>query len=61
MKIGYAKVSTQEHNINLKIDSLDKFGFNIIYQEKISKNNSKLLDYQNFSIRMRSMHKRMNK
>ena len=36
MKIGYARVSTYEQNLELQIDDLEKEGCEIIYQEKVS-------------------------
>lgn len=36
MKIGYARVSTKEQELNLQIDALEKVGCKQIYQEKIS-------------------------
>ena len=36
MKFGYARVSTQEQNLDLQLDELQKFGVDRIYQEKIT-------------------------
>lgn len=36
MKIGYARVSTQDQNLNLQIDALEKVGCEKIYKEKAS-------------------------
>lgn len=36
MKIGYARVSTEDQNLNLQTDALDKAGCELIYKEKIS-------------------------
>lgn len=36
MKIGYARVSTKDQNLNLQIEALEKAGCEKIYQEKIS-------------------------
>ena len=34
MKIGYARVSTQDQNLSMQLDSLKNFGCELIYQEK---------------------------
>lgn len=39
MKIGYARVSTQEQSLNLQIDILKKAGCEIVFEEKISGKN----------------------
>ncbi|UZU00053.1 recombinase family protein [Chryseobacterium fluminis] len=36
MKIGYARVSTKDQNLDLQIEALEKAGCEKIYQEKIS-------------------------
>ena len=36
MKLGYARVSTQEQNLSLQLDALKNVGCDKIYQEKIS-------------------------
>ncbi|WP_294244829.1 recombinase family protein, partial [uncultured Chryseobacterium sp.] len=36
MKIGYARVSTRDQNLDLQIEALEKAGCEKIYQEKIS-------------------------
>ncbi|PWN59998.1 recombinase family protein [Chryseobacterium oncorhynchi] len=36
MKIGYARVSTKDQNLNLQIEALEKTGCEKIYKEKIS-------------------------
>lgn len=36
MKIGYARVSTQDQNLDLQKDALDKEGCGKIYEEKVS-------------------------
>jgi DNA invertase Pin-like site-specific DNA recombinase len=41
MKIGYARVSTQNQNFNLQIDALEKLGCDRIYKETVSGAKSK--------------------
>jgi DNA invertase Pin-like site-specific DNA recombinase len=36
MRIGYARVSTKEQNLNLQIEALEKSGCEIIFRETIS-------------------------
>ena len=36
MRIGYARVSTKEQNLNLQIEALEKAGCEIIFRETIS-------------------------
>ncbi len=36
MNIGYARVSTQDQNLDLQLDALKKYGCDKIYQEQIS-------------------------
>ena len=36
MYVGYARVSTQDQNIELQIDALQEAGCEEVYQEKIS-------------------------
>ena len=37
MKIGYARVSTREQNLNLQIDALQKAGAERLYKEVVSR------------------------
>ena len=39
MKIGYARISTQDQNLELQIDDLQKAGCEMIFQEKVSGKN----------------------
>ena len=39
MKIGYARVSTQDQNLDSQKDALKKYGCEIIYEEKVSGKN----------------------
>src|SRR5690242_6041233 len=36
MKIGYARVSTQDQSLDLQLDALEKAGFEKFFQEKLS-------------------------
>lgn len=36
MKIGYARVSTEDQNLDLQLDALNKFGCDKVFQEKVS-------------------------
>ena len=40
MKIGYARVSTADQNLDLHLNELTDFGCCIVYQEKISGKNT---------------------
>jgi DNA invertase Pin-like site-specific DNA recombinase len=40
MKIGYARVSTADQNLDLQFNALTEYGCTTIYQEKISGKNT---------------------
>jgi DNA invertase Pin-like site-specific DNA recombinase len=44
MKIGYARVSTVEQNLDLQLDALKKYGCETIYQENASGKDSERLE-----------------
>ena len=46
MKIGYARVSTLEQNLDLQLQALKKAGCEIIFQEKVSGVNWKRQEFQ---------------
>lgn len=51
MKVGYARVSTDDQNLNLQLDNLKNVGCEKIYQEKISgskKDREQLTEVLNF-------------
>lgn len=39
MKIGYARASTSDQNLDLQLNALSEYGCTTIYQEKISEQN----------------------
>lgn len=39
MKIGYARVSTEDQNLHLQIDALQKVGCELFFKEKVSGKN----------------------
>ena len=47
MKIGYARVSTEDQNLDLQIDALTKAGCEMIYKEKISGSTTERPELQN--------------
>jgi DNA invertase Pin-like site-specific DNA recombinase len=53
MKIGYARVSTHEQNLDLQLDALHQAGCEVIYQEKISGKNSNRPELQKMMAHLR--------
>jgi len=47
MKIGYARVSTEDQKLDLQLDSLNKAGCEKIYEEKLSGKNINRTELQN--------------
>ena len=54
MKIGYARVSTLDQNLNLQIDALKNAGCEIIYQEKASGKNKERPELLNLFSKLRT-------
>lgn len=54
MKIGYARVSTQDQNLDLQLNELTKFGCTNIYQEKISGKNTERAELKKLLAGVRS-------
>jgi len=54
MKIGYARVSTYEQNLDLQIDDLKKNGCEKIYEEKVSGSKAERLILQDMLKNLRS-------
>ena len=38
MIFGYARVSTEEQNLDMQVDALTQFGVEKIYKEKLTRN-----------------------
>ena len=54
MKIGYARVSTQDQNLDLQLNELKKFGCSEIYQEKVSGKNTERAELKKLLAGVRS-------
>lgn len=54
MKIGYARVSTQDQNLDLQLNELTKFGCLEIYQEKVSGKNTDRVKFKKLLASVRS-------
>lgn len=54
MKIGYARVSTEDQNLSLQIDALEKFGCDRIFQEKVSGVSKNRKEFENLLLHIRS-------
>lgn len=54
MKIGYARVSTKEQNLDLQIEALQNVGCEMIYQEKISGSTKNRPELENMLNHLRS-------
>jgi DNA invertase Pin-like site-specific DNA recombinase len=48
MKIGYARVSTTDQNLDLQSNALTEYGCTTIYKEKISGKNTDRPELKNF-------------
>lgn len=53
MKIGYARVSTQDQNLNIQLQELEKEGCKKIFQEKISGVHSKRIELEKMMEQLR--------
>ena len=53
MKIGYARVSTADQNLDLQFNALTDYGCTTIYQEKISGKNTDRLELKNLLATLR--------
>ena len=53
MKIGYARVSTEDQNLDLQLDALNKFGCDRIFQEKVSGVSKNRKEFENMLLHLR--------
>lgn len=53
MKIGYARVSTEDQNLDLQLDALHKFGCDRIFQEKVSGVSKNRKEFENMLLHLR--------
>ena len=54
MKIGYARVSTQEQDLSLQLDALQDAGCTTIYQEKVSGAGKERLELEKMMAQLRT-------
>lgn len=54
MKIGYARVSTEDQNLDLQLDALERFGCDRIFQEKVSGVSKNRKEFENMLLHIRS-------
>ena len=54
MKIGYARVSTEDQKLDLQLDALDKFGCDKIFQEKVSGVSKNRKEFENMLQHLRA-------
>ena len=53
MKIGYARVSTEDQNLDLQLDALNKFGCDRVFQEKVSGVSKNRKEFENMLLHLR--------
>lgn len=53
MKIGYARVSTEDQNLDLQLDALERFGCDRIFQEKVSGVSKNRKEFENMLLHLR--------
>lgn len=56
MKVGYARVSTQDQNLDLQVDALKAAGCEVIYQEKASGKNMDRPELKNLMAALQPGH-----
>ncbi|RYY28062.1 MAG: hypothetical protein EOP41_03480 [Sphingobacteriaceae bacterium] len=60
MKIGCARVSTQDQNLDLQLNELTKFGCSEIYREKVSSKNTERAEMKKLLARVTLFFKAVN-